>query len=280
MRKPANTFVLLMIVFLLSNLASAQKIKAEDVIAKHLDSIGTAQAREAAKTLLIVGNGTSKFTSTKDITLQGKIVLASEGVNNFLGMNMNSPLYSGEKFAYNGKDVFVGFATVSVRSVLGNFVQSNTGIVSEGLVGGTLSTSWALERLASNKAKVSSNGIKKIDGKELYAISYSKKGGSDLDITLYFDKDTFRHVRTEYKRVASVGIGVGLSDSARANEIRYSFVEEFGDFKAEAGLSLPHTYRMVYSATGTQGTTGIEWNFVLSDFTRNQKLESSTFSAV
>ena len=123
-----------------------QKMKAEDVIAKHLASIGSVDARSAAKTFVSVGTGTAQFKSTKDQVVQGRIVLASEGVNSFLGMNMNSNLYVGETFAYNGKDAFVGFVNLSARSVLGNFVQSNNTLLSEGLIGGTLSIAWALTR--------------------------------------------------------------------------------------------------------------------------------------
>ena len=55
--------------------------------------------------------------------------------------------------------------------------------------------------MANKKAKLSLEGTKKIDGKENYVLSYSPKGGSDVDINLYFDKETFRHTRTEYKQL-------------------------------------------------------------------------------
>ncbi|MBK7935000.1 MAG: hypothetical protein IPK01_16305 [Acidobacteria bacterium] len=279
MKRSSIGMTMFLIIVGLPMLISAQKMKAEDVITKHLESIGTSQAREATKTLIAVGMGTSKFTSTKDITLQGRIVLASDGANNLLGMNMNSSLYAGEKFGYNGKDVYVGFVNMSSRSVLGNFVQANSSIVADGMVGGVLTTSWALSRLSTNGGKISYDGTKKIGGKELYAIGYSRKGGGDLDITFYFEKDTFRHVRSEYKRVSSAAIGVSPEQSSRFSETRFLFVEEFGDFKDEAGLTLPHSYRMFYSTTGGQGTTGIQWEFVLDEFAANKKFDPSTFIA-
>ena len=95
MKRSIIGMTMFLIVFGLPMGVSAQKMKAEDVITKHLESIGTPQVREATKTLVAVGMGSSKFTSTKDITLQGRIVLASDGANNFLGMNMNSTLYAG-----------------------------------------------------------------------------------------------------------------------------------------------------------------------------------------
>ncbi len=259
--------------------AAGQKLTADEIVSKHLDSIGTAESRASIKSLIAVGAGTAKFISTKDQTLDGRIVFASEDVKNFLGMNMNSIFYSGENFAYNGTDSYIGFVNPSSRSVLGNFVQSNRSLLSDGLVGGVLSTSWALGRLPISKAKVSIQGQKKIDGKEVYALSYARKGGGDVDIVLYFDKATFHHVRTEYSRVSSAAIGLRPEDSSKFNETRYKVSEDFGDFKTEGGLSMPHTYRIFYSTIGERGTTEIEWKFVISEFSANQKLDPSTFSA-
>ncbi len=41
----------------------AQKMKAEDVLAKHLESIGTAEARASTKTQIVVGDALVKFIS-------------------------------------------------------------------------------------------------------------------------------------------------------------------------------------------------------------------------
>jgi len=101
-----------------------------------------------------------------------------------------------------------------------------------------------------------------------------------VDIILYFDKDNFRHVRTEYKRTSSAGIGVRPEDSTRYSATNLKVTEDFTDFKAENGLTLPHSYRLFYSITGQNGTTEIEWNFNLTEFALNQKLDSKTFDAV
>jgi hypothetical protein len=51
------------------------------------------------------------------------------------------------------------------------------------------------------------------------------------------------------------------------------------DSRDEKGLTLPHGYRLVYSITGQNGTTEIEWSFKLSEFAFNQTLEEKTFDA-
>ncbi len=268
---------LLLVVFSVS--AFSQKMKAEDVLAKHLESIGTAEARAAIKSQMVIGDVLVTFVSQKNLTAQGRVVLASTGAKNFFGMNLNAIDYPLEKFSYDGNKTKVAYVRAGVRSILGNFVLSNNVLLEESLLGGTLSTSWALANLTGNKAKLSFDGTKKINGKEVYALGYSPKGGGDIDIKLYFDKETFRHVRTEYKRTSSAGIGKTIDESARQSETRLKIVEDFADFKTEKGLMMPHDYRLNYSITGQNGTTEIEWKFVLTTFADNQTLDEKTFDA-
>lgn len=268
-------FVLFVGVFSVN--AFAQKMKAEDVIAKHLDSIATADKRAAVKTQIAVGDTVVNFITQKSQPVRGRIVLASADVKNFFGMSLDSIAYPSEKFIFDGKKSNTSVVRTGSRSVLGNFVSSNESLLQESLLGGTLSTSWALLNLDTNKAKVSFDGTKKVDGKESYLLSYTPKGGGDIDVRLYFEKDTFRHFRTEYKRVSSAGIGLRPEDSTKFSESRLKVTEDFSDFKEEGGITLPHSYRIHYSVTGQNGTTEIEWTSILSEFAINQPLDSTTF---
>jgi hypothetical protein len=264
---------------LLSTTVFSQKMKAEDVLAKHLDSIGTAEARSTNTSRVVVGDANVKFLSQKNQPAQGRIVLASVGEKMFWGLNLNAADYPAEKFSYDGNRAKAGFVRAGTRSILGNFIISNNVILQESLLGGTLSTSWALLNIGNKKAKLSFNGTKKIDGKEVYVLGYSNKGGSDIDITLYFDKETFRHIRTEYKRTSSAGIGLSPEQSSGYSETRLKVIEDFSNFKTEKGLTLPHTYNLLYSISGQKGTTEIEWSFNLNEFAFNQNLADSTFDA-
>jgi hypothetical protein len=269
-------FIFLCLIF--STEVNAQKIKAEEVIAKHLDSIGTAEARSSVKSQMLVGDAKVTFLSQKNQSAQGRIVLASAGEKNFLGMNLNAVDYPSEKFSFDGKKAKVGYVRSGIRSILGNFVISNNQLLEESLLGGTLSTSWALLNLTAKKGKITSEGIRKIDGKEVYALRYLPRT-SDVKITLYFNKDTFRHIRTEYSRVSSAGIGTTPEESSRMSETRIKVVEEFSNFKDEKGLMLPHGYRILYSTTGQNGTTEIEWAFNFTEFSFNQTFDEKTFNA-
>jgi hypothetical protein len=263
------------VVFAGSSVA-AQKLKAEEIVAKHVESLGSPEARAAVKNRIAVGRVLVKFISQKNQT-EGRVVLASAPARNFLGMTLSAGDYSSEKFVFDGKKSHVGYAHNGRRSVLGSFIESNSWIIEESLLAGTLANSWTLA--SAGKGKISSDGLKQIDGREVYVLGYSRKGGGDVDIKLYFDKNTFRHVRTEYKRISSAGIGRTPEESSGLFETRYKVVEDFSDFKEETGLMLPHSYKLLYSVTGQNGTTEIEWNFDLTEFAFYQDLDANTFSA-
>ena len=261
----------------LSVSAFAQKLKPEEILAKHLDSIGTSEVRSANKNRIMVGDADIKFVTQKSIPVIGRIVLASAKEKSFFGIVSNSISYPSEKFSFDGKKTKVAFVKDGNRSVLGNFLLSNNILLEESLFGGTLSTAWALLDMGNKKAKLTSEGTKKINGKEVYALGYAAK--SDVDITLYFDKETFRHVRTEYKRTSSATIGTSPNQSSRFNETRFKVTEDFSNFKAETGLTLPHNYSINYSIIGQNGTTEIQWDFSLNEFAFNQNLDAGTFNA-
>jgi hypothetical protein len=274
--------VIILSLLLLALPVFSQKMTAEDVVAKHLDSIGTAEARAGIQTFILTGDATVKLVSKRDLVLQGRLVLASSGVKSFFGMGLNSNSYPGEQFVFDGKKAKIAVTKTGDRdrSNLGSFVQGSDLIVKDGLLSGTLASSWVMANLPDKKAKLSFDGIKKIDGKDTYAIGYSRKGSGDLTITLFFDKETFRHVRTEYKRISSAAIGKKPEDSGGQNEVRFRVVEDFSDFKAENGITLPHNYHILYSVQGGQetGTVEIEFTFKLLEFAFNQKLDEKTFS--
>lgn len=265
-------------VFLSATIVSAQKLTAEEILAKHLESIGTKEARAAVKTQIAVGEGEYRIVSKKNIVVPGRGMFASSGGKNYFGMNFQAADYQLDQFSYDGDKARASFVRAGQRSLLGNFVLSNDAVIRESLLGGTLATSWALLDMTAKKAKLSYDGTKKIDGRETYVLEYSPKS-SDLAIRLYFEKDTFRHVRTEYKRTFSAGIGRTANDSAKFDESRLTVTEDFGDYKKEKDLTLPHSYRLNYTTIGQNGTSEVEWAFNFTEFAFNQKLEDKTFDA-
>lgn len=269
----------LCVVLCLSMIASAQKLKPEEIVAKHLESIGTGEARSAAKSRLVVGSAVVTFVTQKNQKAAGRIVLASSGEKNFLGLNLNAMDYPGEKFSFDGAKAKVATVISGQRSLFGNFVGSNDILLKDSLIGGALFSSWALNDLQRNKAKLSYDGTKKIDGREHYVLGYSSKNAGDLDISLYFDKESFRHVRTEYRRTSSAGIGVSPDQSSGFSETRLKIVEDYSQFNTVKGVTLPFSYKLNYSIAGQRGTTEVEWAYFLEDFSFNQNFDTNAFDA-
>jgi hypothetical protein len=156
--------------------------------------------------------------------------------------------WRGEQFVFDGERT--GFATATTshtRSVFAQFVSSQDFIVKEGLLGGELSTAWALQNLDQNHAKLQSIGTKKVDGKELIGLQYLSKGNHDMQVKIYFDPETFQHVMTLYTLETAPGMAQKITESVYQNQNRYTIEERFSDFKAVDGLTLPTHYHLQYT---------------------------------
>ena len=256
------------------------KMKAEDVIANHLASLGPEAAREAAQTRIVGGTSRAYFKARSSSgNIDGQVVIASTDNKVILGMRFDAPNYPGERFGFDGKKFTVGYLTPGVRSPLGNFALSNNEIFKEGLVGGTLSSAWALLDVAGRKAKVEYAGADKVNDRPVHKLKYYPNKGSDLKITLYFDAETFQHVRTQYDRIVGARLGSGGPESsARQQETRFKIVEDFGDYKEEAKLKLPHSYKLQLEINKTDGSSLDRWEMALDQFAFDQEIDDRMFN--
>jgi hypothetical protein len=255
-----------------------EKLKPEEIIAKHLEAIGTADVRKAITGYLITGDIQFDFYSRGKGSAQGKAVLASNGVKTLVGMGFASNNYRQENFAFDGKDVTTSFINPGERSNLGYFLYANRGIVKDGLVGGALSTGWALLDMTAREAKLENGGIKKIDGVEAYLVRYISKKGSDLEIRLYFDAATFQHIRSEYEGVVSAQMGPSIDKSAEQSASRYKLIERFSDFRKEGAVTLPHAYKIEYTYDGKTNSIRYVWDLSLQKFVFNQPFAPESFN--
>lgn len=252
-------------------------MRPEEIIAKHLESIGPAETLSSINSRIIVGVAVVTFREPGTGQVGGRAVLASEGDKSMLGIVFDNTNYPHEKVGYDGDDITASYIRPGVRSTLGDFLVTHTAILKHGLLGGALTSAWPLLDASSMRAKLESSGPKKMDGRQVYEIKYLPKGGSDVRINLFFDAGTFHHVRTEYARVISAPQGLTPADSARQRETRYKMVEEFSDFKRESGIVLPHTYRIKLDLDTLTGTFAAEWELSFSQFSFNQKIEPGSF---
>ena len=204
---------------------------------------------------------------------QGEALLASQG-----GMNLIKLIFESEEnptwFKFDGNKIAVSQIRPGRRTSLENFFAAYEGLIKEGLFGGILSEAWPLFKVKEKNPKLENSGIKEVNGKKLIAIKYSPHKGSEMKIVLFFEPETFRHVRTEYnqtiyatdqQRIGSTS-GLPAPREARATNARIVAYEEFSNFKEEQGLNLPHTYVFDLNIQSDIRPAIINWKLELAEF--------------
>jgi len=254
-------------------------VKPEDLLAHHLDSIGTREVRNGVKSRVVEGAATYKLLVGGSGAIEGKSVFASEGQKAHILLKVAAQQYHGEQFIWNGsKSSIAGTYNDKTRSEFGDFLLGEDAPLREGLLGGVLNTTWPLLDLDGRNAKVSSEGVKSVDGYQLIALRYKPKKSSDLSIMLYFDPETFHHVMTVYSASRAAGLGRVEAQSARQNETRYRIEERFSDFKTADGLSLPTHYDLRFTFEAQSGfTKTVEWDVTTRQVVNNPGLDPRNF---
>lgn len=274
--KLTRVSIILLLLFVSRPSYGVGKLTLDEVVAKHLESIGSGESRKSVTTRIISGTSFVVFRTTPTGQASGKAVLASDGPKNLIGMSFYSPVYPREQFGFNGHDFMAAFVTPGVRSSLGSFLMLHEFIFKSGLMGGTLSSAWPLLDLSAQKGKLEYEGLKKVKDQNLHELRYQPKNGSELQVNIFLDEKTFEHVRTEYQRVIPASTGDRATNQER--ERRYKLVEEFSVFKVESGLNLPHIYRIEFAADTQSGTFLAEWTATLTEFSFNQPIDPTAFN--
>jgi len=201
-------------------------------------------------------------------------------------LKFNTPAYPFESLVFDGKKFSASQFKPGSRTCLAQFFLTNDAPFKEGLIGGTLSESWPLLNLADKNPKLEYAGLKKVGDRQLHALKYTPRKGSDLKITLFFEPESFRHVRTEYsrtiyaseqRRISGGGPGLPPEQRQQASPARIDAYEEFADFKPEAGLNLPHTYTFHLSIQSEVRPAMVDWVLNLTTFAFNAPLNPAEF---
>jgi len=292
MTNPQMRYLLLLVLIAIVALAPQarpfdDKLAPADVVAKHLESIGSAEARAKMQGTRIKGAATVTVKLCGEGQVDGQVLMGSKGDVNLINLKFDTPAYPFETLVYDGKKFTASQFKPGARTCLAQFFLTNDVLFKEGLVGGTLSESWPLLNLTNKSPKLEYSGLKKIGNKELHAIKYNPRKGSDVKIVLYFEPDTFRHVRTDYsrvvyateqRRIAGGGAALPPEQRQQATPARIDAYEEFADFKDESGLNLPHTYKLHLSIQSEVRPAVIDWTFNLTDFAFNAPPDLTEFA--
>ncbi len=254
------------------------KMKVEEVAAKHLQSIGSVEARAAVKSRIMLGTCSVIVQGRATGAGDGQAVLASEKANYLIVMKFVSPDYPHELIGFDGKNLTAGYVRPGVRSSLANFLLMHNTVFEQGIMGGALSSAWPLLNLAAGDVKLEYDGTGKVGDKRVYKLRYSPRRGADLQITLLFDAETFQHLRTQYERIIAPQMGRDIDNSARQSETRYKMVEDFSEFKRAGDLTLPHVYKLQLSVTGNSGTLTHNWTLNLREFNFNRPIDVKSFN--
>jgi outer membrane lipoprotein-sorting protein len=256
---------------------SADKMKPEEVVAKHLASIGTDAARAAVKSRIIQGTTAATVRVGGAGQTSGGSVLASTGNRNLISVVFSTPDYPFERVGYDGKRVTIGELKPGIRSTLGKFFQQYEMPVKEGLLGGVLSTAWPLYDMTGRTAKLKYSGMKELEGRKVHVLEYDAKSDGGLKTRLYFDAETFRHVRTEYERRMIQQMPNQPSVTQQQGDAITRLSEDFSDFSEESGLTLPHTYKLTLSIEALNQRVLQDWIFTLTKFNFNQAIADTEF---
>lgn len=272
-----SIFLLVAAFILAAPETKAQKLTADEIIAKHLEAVGSAKNRQALKNQVAMGTAKFNVVRAKASGTEGQVVFASEGKKTILGMKFVDPKYPQDTFGFDGEKAKISFMLPGQRSLIGGFLYRHEEVLEYGLLGGVLSSAWSLYDLPARKAKLEADGTRKINNREAHIIDFQPKGGSDVSIKLFFDAETFQHVRSEYIHIVAATQGGSVDSSAGRRGTRETMVEEFSNFKKEMGLNLPHSYRIYLNRDLASGLTEYEWNMEFSDFYFNQQLDANSF---
>ncbi len=280
--------------------AAEEKITAEDLLHRHLDSVGTAAVRAMAKSHVVEATAVYRILSGVTATqYSGKAVIVSDGDKMQMLLKINAPEYVGERFKSDGRKTSIEATYANkTRSEFGNLLESDDTPIREGLLGGVLTTAWPLFDLETHKGRLQYHGIKKIDGAELHVVSYQPHHRTGFEITLYFEPGTFRHVRTVYEQERATQISTSPfidtvappskrdperlngpdARSARNAPTRWVIEEQFSDFKTVDGLTLPAHYDLRYQLQVQGGLTRtIQWDVVTTRLLNNIPIDARNF---
>ena len=288
-----------------------KELTAAEVVAKHLKALGKPEAVAKIKSRGVFGDAAVQFIQGgSGQLLDGMFALGSEGRNLGMQMKFNDNKYPGEYFAYNGKETTVGYITPGQKSPIGEFIFRYNGLMKEGLLGGVLSVTWPLLNVQERQAELVYKQ-EKVEDHVYHVLEYGsrKSLGGDLKVKLYFDPETFHHVRTEYRvrikndasALPSVNSGMGSSTSgagqsdtsrtrpderqkqstiqtSQADSI-YVLVEKFSNFSLVDGVVLPKDYSIEYSAEGSGVAFIARWAVMVKFWKPNMTILPSFFLA-
>ena len=264
MTRVCATAALLAAAAIVPAITVAQKMTPEELVKLHVQGLTAGVATPAGQAREVKGAVNAETPARAAGLLPGTFMLSSGATGSRLIMRFDTDRYEGEAFTLDGGKVDIANADPrnGSRSAIGNFLARNLVIVSEGLLGGTLNTRWPLLDIAARRPRMTYDGLKMLAGRELHRLRYraQDKQGS-LEIDLYFDPATYRHVASVYSSSQAQALGATIESSSQQSDQYYRIEERFGRFEQIGTLTLPRSWSIRFERSGN---TANEWKYDLA----------------
>jgi hypothetical protein len=256
----------------------AQKITAEELVEKHIQSIGKIEDIAQIKSRVLVGSGRINSRLSAITPDTGAVQFGSQNGKTVFAMIFNYVDYPYEKAAFDGEKISVGIPK-GRRTPVAEFLRSQTVVLKQGLFGGALNSAWPLLKLKENNIKVEYAGKGEWGDVPSHKLKFLTKTGG-VSVVLFFDVTNFHHIGSEYKFTIPPRQG-GMTTNSSQMPSYYTLTETFGNFKLAGKITLPLAYKLTIDNTGStaasiaQGTQ--EWNIEYSDVYFDQDLSADLF---
>ena len=214
--------VMILVALLASVLAQEPKLEPEELVARHLEALGPPEILSALQNRTAQGVGKLNVLMGGFGTLEGPAIFVSEERKIFLSIQFDYTNYAAEQVSFDGDKAYLGYIDSGVRSELGEFLYRYDEIIKEGLLGGVLATGWPLLDLEGRRPRLNYRGLKKVNGQEMLDLRYRmRRGGTDFNMHLYFEPESFRHRATTYQITIPAGIGTSIEQSSSQRDTRF-----------------------------------------------------------
>jgi len=296
-------FVFLFALLVLGGFAKtyAQKMEADEIIAKHRASLGNTDAVANSKRRLAIGSSEfaiqtfgSGESDTKPMIQQrksvGHAVFASNGTDMAFFSTFDLRDYRMERIGIFGNKVNIPIVDQGRRSPLGAFLAAYDKTINDRIFGGSVFSTWLFSGTENFGGTFETDGKKKVGNRDAWVVKYFPKGGlgSGSYIKLYFDAENFHHLRTEYRQKETErgnydtgGRKSGTPTGGWENDMGSNgstLIEDFDDFRDEAGVAVPHKYKINLNIDGINGTSQFKWDFTFSEYRLKYDFPADFFS--
>ena len=228
-----------------------EKMTADKLVQNHLKSIASSSQLKARQSYALRGDCEYRIVTGGALTAPGMTQLVSKGGAYNLLFQFQAGELGTTQYVTNGKKSETRLSAGAQIGPLRNFMEGYGVLLTEGLIGGELTTAWALLDLKRHKPKLSYEGLQDVDGRELHRLDYRiRKGGGAMRVRLYFEPETFHHVLSTYDVRQSAPASSDPDQSAKQRVSRQRIEERFSDFKDLNGYTLPATWVLVFSSSG------------------------------